>query len=266
MAGGALSWRLLLALPLALLAGCVSAPAGEPKRVLIFSHTTGYRHESIPAGIAAVRALVERQGAAAIPSEDPAIFSDQGLAGLDAIVLLSSTTDPKKPESEWLAGPRRAALQRFVRSGGGIVAIHAAADSHYHWPWYGRMIGGRFERHPPGTPPGNLTVADPRHPATEHLPERFSRVDEWYFFRDFNREVRLLLTLDPTSIGEQDAAPRPISWAHRLEGGPVFYTGMGHTTESYGDPLFLRHLEGGLRWVLARARPVSRRSASAARP
>lgn len=219
-------------------------------RVLIFSHSTGYRHDSIEPGVAALEALAVREGYGTVSTEDPDIFSADQLAGIDAIVLLSASTDGGDPDSEWFTGARRAALQDFVRSGGGVVGIHAAADSHYHWPWYGQMIGARFEHHPPGTPEGALTVVDADHPATRGLPPDFTREDEWYYYAGFNEDVRLLLTFDPASIGEPSGPPRPIAWAHEFEGGRVFYTGMGHTPESYAEPLFLDHLRGGLAWVL----------------
>jgi type 1 glutamine amidotransferase len=52
------------------------------------------------------------------------------------------------------------------------------------------------------------------------------------------------------SIGQEGLAPNPISWSHEFEGGRVFYTGMGHTPESYSEDFFLRHVEGGLKWAL----------------
>lgn len=219
--------------------------------ILIFSHTTGYRHDSIPAGIATVRSIAGRRGLTVVASEDPAQFDPDRLSRYRAVVLLSATTDPKNPASEWLTGDRRAELQRFVRGGGGVVAIHAAADSHYHWPWYGRLIGGRFARHPQGTPRGKVTIADPAHPANRGLPAGAVRTDEWYYFDDFDPTSDLLMTLDPVSIGETDVNPNPVSWAREVEGGRLFYTALGHTSESYSEPFFLRHLAGGLDWVLA---------------
>lgn len=235
----------------AMLAAVLLASAAPRPRVLVFSHTTGFRHDSIAPAIAALREIVP--GFAIETSEDPARF-DASLSRYDALVLLSATTDPKRPESEWLTGARREALQRFVRSGRGVVAIHAAADSHYHWPWYARMIGGRFARHPPGTPTATLTRHDARHPATAPLPARFRRADEWYYYEDFDPTVRLLLSFDPASIGEPDANPNPIAWAHEFEGGRVFYTGLGHTAEGWRDPDLRAHVAGGLRWALARKR------------
>lgn len=244
----------LLALFTALTGTCVgTAEAAErQKRVLLFSHSTGYRHASIEPGIAAIQRLGGHERVTIVPSADPNIFSAAGLRGIDAIIFLSTSTDSKRPQSEWFVGPRREALQAFVRRGGGVVGIHAASDSHYHWPWYGRLIGGRFASHPPGTPAGTIRIVDRTHRANRGLPATIRRTDEWYYFDDYNPEARLLVTLDPASIGEKDVNPNPVSWTHEFEGARVFYTAMGHTAESYAEPNFMRHLAGGLAWVLRR--------------
>ena len=244
-------YRLLLLATALGLAAPALAQSGPP-RVLLFSHSTGFRHASIEPGVAAIKAMGQREKIEIVASEDPNVFTPEGLKGFDAIILLSTSTDPKKPESEWFVGPRREALQSFVRDGGGIVGIHAASDSHYHWPWYVRMIGGHFAKHPEGTPEGTIKVVDPNHASTNGLPATITRVDEWYYFDDYNPETHLLVTLDPASIGEKDANPNPISWSHEFEGGRVFYTAMGHTSESYSDSNFLTHLAGGLRWVIGK--------------
>jgi type 1 glutamine amidotransferase len=229
---------------LVLIAFLFAAPAAAATHgaILIYSGTTGYRHESIPAGIAAVTDLAKARGLNVDASEDPAVFSSDRLKRYRVIVLLSCTTDPKNPATEWLTGSRRDALQQFVRRGGGILAIHAAADSHYHWPWYGKLIGGHVARHPSGTPTGTISVA-----ATG---ETRRRTDEWYYFDDYDPTSHLLVTLDPTSIGEPDVNPNPMSWTRKVEGGRVFYTAMGHTTASYSEPWFLKQLGTGLDWVL----------------
>ena len=222
----------------------------KPARVLVFSHSTGYRHMSIEAGVAALKALGTRRGMTIVASEDPAIFDGDRLKSYDAIILLSKSTKRNDPASEWWVGKRRETLQAFVRRGGGIVGIHAASDSHYNWPWYGRMIGGWFTSHPKGTPSGQVTVTDPRHPANKGLQSPAKRADEWYYFEDHDPTTQTLATLDPTSIGEADVNPNPAAWSHEFEGARVFYTAMGHTPESFSEPWFLRHVEGGLNWVL----------------
>lgn len=231
-----------------------ASAAAAPPKVLLFSHSTGYRHASIEPGVAAIQGLGAREKMTVVPSADPNVFTPERLREFDAIVFLSTSTDPKKPESEWFQGARREALQAFVRRGGGIVGIHAASDSHYHWPWWGRMIGGYFVSHPPGTPAGTVKVVDRKHAATKNLPASIRRADEWYYFQDHNPETHVLVTLDPASIGEKDVNPNPVSWTHEFEGGRVFYTAMGHTPETYTDRNFLNHLAGGLRWVMAKAK------------
>jgi type 1 glutamine amidotransferase len=245
--------RWLLFLLVLFVAPASAAPQPDKSgAILIFSGTTGYRHDSIPAGIRAISNLAAQRGLRVVASEAPSVFSATGLKRFRAIVLLSCTTDPKNPASEWLVGDRRAALQQFVRNGGGVLAIHAAADSHYNWPWYSRLIGGHFARHPQGTPKGNVTVVAPGDPAVKGLPRTISRVDEWYYFDDYDPVSKVLVTLDPQSIGEKDINPNPVAWTREINSGRVFYTAMGHTKESYSEPFFLRHLGLGLDWVLKR--------------
>jgi hypothetical protein len=239
--------RLLLlfftSLSLAATASSSAARTG-PGAILIYSGTTGYRHDSIPAGIQAITTIAKQRGLTVVASEDPTVFTTDGLRRFRAIVLLSCTTNPKDPASEWLVGDRRTALQSFVESGGGVLAIHAAADSHYNWPWYGKLIGGRFARHPSGTPTGTIRLV-----ATG---ETRQRTDEWYYFDDYDPTSKLLVTFDPTSIGEKDVNPNPMSWTRTVGRGRVFYSAMGHTRESYSEPWFLRHIGEGLDWVLRR--------------
>jgi len=246
-------------------------------RVLVFHKATAYVHPSIQTGIPMFRSIAERDGYDVEDTDDPAIFAAGELARFDAIALLCCTTDTQFPESEWLVGPKREALQAWVRSGKGVVAVHAAADSHHYWPWYGQMIGGYFDRHPagPNVRPGHLRVVDRTHPSTRDLPAVIERQDEWYLFRDFNPEVNLLVVADVQSVQDigseplrqqwytsqtqattrlrlPEANPKPISWHHDFETSRVFYTAMGHTPETFSEELPAAHIAGGLRWALRR--------------
>jgi uncharacterized protein len=225
-----------------------------PAKILVYSGSTGYRHESIPAAVAAVKKLAEEAGYTADATEDPEVFTAEKLAPYKALVLVSNSTDPKKPESEWFTGARRDALQAFLRAGKGVVGLHAAADSHYHWGWYGQMIGGYFERHPRGTPKATLSVVDARHPATAKLPKTIERADEWYYYKDLDPTLRVLITVDPKTIGEgeADANPNALVWYHDFGGGRVFYSGLGHTPESYDEPYMQDLLAGALKYAVGK--------------
>ncbi len=247
--------RAILALLAGLLLGGAAAP---PPAILIFSHTTGWRHDSIEPAVAALTDAARARGYRVEASEDPALFDDAArVKRFAAIVLLSTTTRRQDPASEWFTGARRDTLVAYVRGGGGIVGVHGAADSHYSWDWYGRMIGARFARHPQGTPTGTLTREPGDHPAIRSFPDSAALVDEWYWFDDLNPRLRPLLTLDPASIGEPGANPRPVAWAHGFEGGRVFYTGLGHTREAWRDARIVDHVIGGIDWAAGRgARPM----------
>jgi type 1 glutamine amidotransferase len=245
----------LVALAIAALGCSLPTFAAKKAHVLVYSGSTGFRHDSIPAAVEALKAIGARAGYVVDATEDPEVFSAEKLKAYKAIVLVSSSTDPKKPETEWLVGEKRSALQGFLESGKGIVALHAAGDSHYHWPWYGKMIGGYFERHPKGTPKGVLTVVDARHPATAKLPRTIERNDEWYYYKDFDPTMRVLITIDPASIGdkgEADVNPNPLVWCHEFGGGRVFYSGLGHTAASYSEPYLVSVLSGGLAYAVGK--------------
>jgi len=250
-----ISRRLTLGLCTALLAvaSITTACAKDKGHVLVYSGSTGYRHASIPAAVAAIKTLGEKAGYVIDTSEDPEVFSADNLAKYKALVLVSNSTDPKKPESEWLVGSKRDALVGFLKAGKGVIGLHAAADSHYNWGWYGQMIGGYFDHHPKGTPKGVVTVVDSRHPATAKLPRTLQRNDEWYYYKDFDPTVRVLVTIDPKSIGdsgEADVNPNPLVWCHDFGGGRVFYSALGHTDESWSEPYLVNLMTGALAYAV----------------
>jgi uncharacterized protein len=242
---------------LAILGLCIAASAAgaaEKARVLIYSGSTGYRHDSIPAAVEAMKAISTKAGYTFDATEDPEVFSAEKLKAYKVIVFVSTSTDPKKPESEWFVGAKRDALQGFLEDGKGVVALHAAGDSHYHWPWYGKMIGGYFERHPKGTPKGVVTVVDRKHPATAKLPKTLERNDEWYYYKDFDPTMHVLITVDPSTIGDgqPDVNPNPLVWYHDYGGGRVFYSGLGHSSESYSEPYLVTLISGGLKYAMGK--------------
>ncbi len=225
--------------------GSVVGPRVEAHgpEVLVFSKTAGFRHDSIPAGIAALEQLGHAHHFEVVASEDAALFTAAGLADFAAIVLLQTTGD-------FLDEAGQDALQAYVRSGGGVVAIHAALDAEEAWPWYGAMLGARFSDHP-AVRPATVLVLDRHHPSTAALPERWVWTDEWYNFPVNPRgAVHVLATVDEsTYAGGTMGHDHPIAWCHEFEGGRVWYTTLGHSASAYADPAFLGHLLGGIEWA-----------------
>jgi cytochrome c len=233
--------------------GAVAATQpGSAPRVLVFTKTTGFRHASIPSAVRAVRDLGRGNGFVVDSIEDAAAFTPANLRRYRAVVFLMTTGDV-------LTGPQQAAFERFIKAGGGFVGVHSAADTEYGWPFYGRLLGGRFKNHPQ-IQRATIHVPARHDPSTVGLPRRWIRVDEWYNFQANPRPlVRVLATLDETSYAPGEGAmgaDHPIAWSHEYQGGRAWYTAGGHTDESYSEPLFRKHLLEGIRYAAGLTPPL----------
>ncbi|WCE01976.1 ThuA domain-containing protein [Streptomyces sp. HUAS 31] len=238
------------ALALAVL-GALLTPAGTAHaasfEVLVFSRTAGFRHDAIPAGIDTLRTLGGQNDFSVTATEDAGAFTSANLAGYEAVVFLNTTGDV-------LNAAQQTALQSYVDSGGGYLGVHAAADTEYDWPYYGQLVGAWFQSHP-AIQQATIRTEDRTHPATSHLGATWTRTDEWYNYRANPRpRVHVLQTLDESTYsGGSMGADHPITWCHRQGQGRSFYTGLGHTVESYADPAFRSLLLGGVRYAAGQA-------------
>jgi uncharacterized protein (TIGR03437 family) len=212
-------------------------------QILIFSKTTGFRHDSIPHGIGAIRQLGQQNNFAVGQTEDAAAFNDANLAQFKAVIFLCTTGD-------LLNEAQQAAFERFIRAGNGYVGIHSASDTEYDWPWYGGLVGAYFRSHP-NIQRARIKIEDAAHPSTQGLPAVWERTDEWYDFRLNPRgRVRVLATVDENSYQSGTmGADHPIAWCQLYDGGRAWYTAGGHTSESYSEALFLQHLLGGIQFA-----------------
>lgn len=239
---------LLVILCTVLLAGCRNATP-EPgstqppvQKVLILTKTNGFRHTSIETGITMFLNNATAWNISPVVVAGTSAFAGNGLDAYDVIVLLNTTGDIFNADEQLI-------LQQFVRRGGGVLAIHAATDAEYDWPWYGQMLGAWFDNHP-AIQPAICKVQVSQHPAVTSLPQLWQRTDEWYNFKQLLPDNNVLITVDETSYtGGTHGATHPISWYRYFDGGKVFYTAMGHTEEAYSDPLFKEHIKGALLWL-----------------
>jgi type 1 glutamine amidotransferase len=228
----------------AALAAC-GGPAGSREdslraatQLLVFTKTAGFRHESIPAGIQALRDLFRIDG-----TEDAGAFTVDNLARYRAVVFLNTS-------GTVLDAGQKAAFEAYIRGGGGFAGVHGAADTEYDWPFYGELVGAHFASHP-DIQRAAVRVEDPDHPATAGLDKTLTRTDEWYNFRTNPRpKVHVLLTLDEsTYTGGTMGADHPHAWVRTYDRGRCFYTAGGHTVEAYAEPPFRTHLAGGIRYA-----------------
>ncbi|MBX2822611.1 MAG: ThuA domain-containing protein [Rhodothermaceae bacterium] len=212
-------------------------------RALVFSKTSAFRHASIEQGLTQLRAIALADGFSLDATEDARVFNDSTLAQYQVVIFLNTTGNVLNAEQQ-------EAFERYIRSGNGFVGIHSAADTEYDWPFYGNLVGAYFQSHP-AVQPGVITVADRVHPSTSHLPLRWNRSDEWYNYTDNPRgDVHVLATLEESSFqGGSMGIDHPIAWCHNYEGGRSWYTGLGHTSETFEEPLFQEHLLQGIKYA-----------------
>lgn len=221
-------------------------------RVLIFTETRGFRHNSIPDAIAALEALADSAGIETdLAGDSSGVFTDANLANYDAVIWSSTTGDV-------LNNDEQAAFERYIRAGGGYMGIHAASDTEFNWPWYGELVGAYFDRHP-SVQQAVQVVEDNVHPSTAHLGSLWTRTDEWYDYQSNPRSrVNVLLSLDEESYnGGGMGSDHPSAWFHEFQGGRSWYTGGGHTSGSYAEDDFRAHLLGGLLYVTGVAPSVA---------
>ncbi|KAH6671496.1 PKD domain-containing protein [Plectosphaerella plurivora] len=233
------------------------AQASESDRsLLLFSKTAGYRHASIANAIELVTSISSENGWAVTTTEDSSVFLSEGLSKYSSLVFLHTTGD-------FATNEEFEGLHQYLLNGGSWLGIHAAGDFGNNTPaWYNTLVGGQLERYPTG---GNLrpdivTIQDITHPSTMKLPVSQNRTDEWYSYRTNPSQSPLytvLAVLEETYIDEitpeylSMQPDHPISWHSTFEGkARSWYTGMGHTVESYVELYFVEHVTGGLKWVL----------------
>ncbi len=218
---------------------------GKP-RILVFNNEENALHESTEVAIDALRRLcaehdirVEVKNSGHVAR----VFTEKGLRRYSAVVFLNTA-------GNMLNAAQEAQFQRYIQAGGGFAGIHTAIDTEHGWKWYGKLVGARFSSRL-DVQDATLHVNDRNHPATRHLDTTWQRRDEWFNLHDLSPGVRVLLTLDEKSCrGGSMGVSHPVSWRHEFDGGRVFITAMGHTKESYGDPVFLQHLLGGIQYAI----------------
>ncbi len=213
------------------------------RKILVFYKTTGYYHESIPDAAKAISKLGVENGFTVDTTRNAALFTEENLKKYASVVFLSTSGD-------MLDTIQQTDFERYIQAGGGYMGIHSASAGEYNWPWYGKMVGAVFNRHPEQQE-GIVKVADNKNSSTSHLPAQWKIMDEWYNFKSIQPDIHVLLTVDESTYkGGTNGSFHPIAWYHEFEGGRSFYTAIGHRNEEYLDPLFLKHILAGIQYSM----------------
>ncbi len=236
---------LLLTLLALIIFSISPAFAKQNPKVLVFCKTAGYHHSSIAVGIVAIQKLGAENKFDVDTSTDANKINSENLKQYKAVIFLSTTGDILNDEQQ-------EAFKKYIEAGGGFMGIHAATDCEYDWPWYGNLVGAYFGGHP-AQQIATLNIVDSQNASTKHLPNPWRRKDEWYSFKWMAEGLHELITIDEKSYDLGKIAPmghHPMAWYHEYDGGRSFYTELGHTEESFADPLYLEHILAGIKYAM----------------
>ena len=224
------------------------------RKVLIYSHPSGFKHGSIPTGAKALRLMAEKTNAFEPTfSNTTEEFTDRGLSKYDAIIF-NNCTHVQKAFTE---KEQREAILGFIKSGKAFIGFHSASDGGMpQWQEYTDMIGGCFAGHPwnaGGKWP--FFVEDPKHPVNSAFKEtEFMISDEIYQYKSYDRsKLRVLIGLDSTKTdkkGNSKTNDYPVSWVSSYGRGKVFYSNFGHNKATWWTPFLLQHFLDGIQWAL----------------
>ncbi len=227
--------------------------------ILIFSKTNGYREDpAIDASNNALAAIAKKRGWPAFVTENAAVMNAEQL-GRFKLAIWNNTSGDVLTEAQ------RAAFKTWLENGGAFVGTHGAGgDPRYEWAWYPEtLIGAQFTSHSTQQL-GTIRVEDTKSPITQGLPAVWQRTvrDEWYAFKDNPRAkpgFHILAVADETTYDPGRSTmgtDHPMVWTHCVGKGPVFYSAIGHSSETYSEPNHLRLLENAIAWTLGLSGPT----------
>ena len=266
--------RLLTALLLACLTA-VSTFAAQGvnwKKVKVLVYTKngkGYVHDNIPFAVQCIQQLGRQHGFAVDVSDKPEVFTEQNLRQYTLLVFPSTNNDVFDTDDQ------RLAFRRYIEAGGGFVGIHSVLGTERNWTWFKRMLGGTFAWHPKFQPL-RLVALDAAHPSLEGLPPVWEKPDECYFSKELAPGPTVIMAHDLTALdhsGTEGDKIRlhsgtfkdlyPAVWHYRYDGGHTWCTALGHDKKDYSDPVFVRHIFQGIRFVAGQVSDVNFRRAYA---
>lgn len=235
--------------PLGAIDASCAGDAGKP-RVLVYTYENLWRHESNLTARASLLAMCETRGFTVSSTNDPRIMNPQQLADVDVIVFAVSSGSA-------LDASERASLEAWVRAGGGVVGLEAAAATESDWPFFVSNLGAAFAGHAPDVWRARVRVEPTPHPITDGLPASFVVTDQWYVFDRRPEDVpglQVLLTLDESTLPADFPTDylrgyHAIGWTIEQFGGRVFYTGLGDNPDGFENPTQLALIGNAIEWV-----------------
>ena len=226
-------------------------------RVLVYTKNgKGYVHDNIASAVASIKELGVANGFTVDVSDDAGVFTESNLKKYNFLIFTSTNNDVFDTDDQ------RVAFRRYIEAGGGFVGVHSVTGTERNWKWFKMMLGETFTWHA-NFQKFSIRKIDASHPSMEGVPAIWEREDECYFGREMYPGIKVLMAHDVSTLDitdkKQDSAIQknlgtygyyfPCVWYQQFEGGNIWVTTLGHSKESYQDPVYKNHLLQGIKFV-----------------
>ena len=217
----------------------------NPPTILVFTgvEESKGRHQVTPTAVEAIINLMQKEGYEIYVTEDPAVFTKERLIKYVAVILLNA-------RGNVLNDQQQSAFKEYLKGGKGVAILHAGLLAEEEWPWFTQLAGARFADHPK-IQDATVKLATKDNSVNDGLPDSWIHRDEWYNFDTLPEQSTILIVVDESTYeGGKHGDYHPIAWCHEFESARMFYTAMGHTEESWHDPIFMTHILGGMKYAI----------------
>lgn len=220
----------------------------------------GYVHDNIPSAVEALKKLAVSEQFNITVSDDPTIFSEESLKKFKLIVFPSTNNDVFDTDIQ------RLAFRRYIEAGGGMVGLHSVTGTERNWKWFKMLIGCTFSWHAKFQK-FKVRVTDPSHPSMKDVPLVWEREDELYFGKELYPVTNVMMAHQFTTLDQSQKEQitknagtyleyYPAVWYNNFQGGHAWISTLGHSKETYSDPVYVNHLVQGLRYVASKVKAV----------
>ncbi len=234
-------------------------------RVLVFKKNgKGYVHDNIPYAAQAIIDFGKQHGFRVDTSSNPSVMTEDNLKQYRMIIFTSTNNDIFDTDAQ------RLAFRRYIEAGGGFVGIHSVTGTERRWEWFKMMLGGTFSWHA-RFQTFTVRVIDTKHPSMKGTPAVWQKADECYFAKELYPGPRALMVNDFSTIDTSDVKQKetlaknaglyakyfPSAWVHDFDGGITWCTTLGHDKKDYSDPVYLKHIWGGIEYVAGTVKSIN---------
>ena len=230
-------------------------------KVLVYTKNgKGYVHDNIPYAVKCIQKLGNENGFKVDVSDTGTVFTEDNLKQYTLLIFTSTNNDVFETENQ------RIAFRRYIQSGGGFVGIHSVTGTERNWKWFKMMLGGTFSWHAPFQK-FLVKVIEPEHTTVQGLPKIWERNDECYFAKELYPGIKVLIAHDITSLNPKDSAKitsfsapfselYPAAWYQHFDGGNIWITALGHSKDNYEEPMYIRHIFQGIKFIAGQAKKL----------